>query len=64
MRSAVEEQLNLIAVGQADFDSVLRHTLQIFAAKFQYFVSNIGGMDSLFELSFSPLSETGKPFSR
>ncbi|KAA0203504.1 hypothetical protein HAZT_HAZT001792 [Hyalella azteca] len=64
MRSAVEEQLNLIAAGKADFDSVLRHTLHIFAAKFQYFVSNIGGMDNLFEVSFSPLSESGKPFSR
>ncbi|KAF2364981.1 TOPRIM domain [Trinorchestia longiramus] len=64
MRSAVEEQLNLIAAGKADFDSVLRHTLQIFAAKFQYFVSNIGGMDNLFEVSFSPLSDSGKPFSR
>ena len=64
MRSAVEQQLNLIAEGKADFDSVLRHTLEIFTAKFKYFVNNIGGMDNLFEVSFSPLSDSGKPLSR
>ncbi|XP_076061845.1 DNA topoisomerase 3-beta isoform X2 [Oratosquilla oratoria] len=64
MRSAVEEQLNLIALGNADFDSVLRHTLEIFELKFQYFVKNIEGMDQLFEVSFSPLSASGRPLSR
>ncbi|ROT81135.1 putative DNA topoisomerase 3-beta-1 [Penaeus vannamei] len=64
MRSAVEEQLNLIALGKADFNAVLRHTLEIFQLKFQYFVNNIGGMDELFEVSFSPLSASGRPLSR
>lgn len=64
MRSAVEEQLNLIAVGKAEFDSVLRHTIEIFQLKFQYFVKNIEGMDELFEVTFSPLSAGGRPLSR
>lgn len=64
MRSAVEEQLTLIALGKADFHSVLHHTLKIFMLKFHYFVQNITGMDELFEVSFSPLSESGKPMSR
>lgn len=64
MRSAVEEQLNLIAQGQADFDAVLRHTVEIFKLKFLYFVKNIEGMDQLFEVSFSPLATSGKAHSR
>ena len=49
MRSAVEQQLNLIALGKADYDSVLNHTLEIFKLKFHYFVKNIISMDQLFE---------------
>lgn len=64
MRSAVEEQLNLIAHGRADFDAILHHTLTIFKNKFAYFVCNIAGMDELFEVSFSSLAESGKPLSR
>lgn len=64
MRSAVEEQLNLIAAGRADFNAVLHHTTEIFKLKFQYFVKNIEGMDNLFEVSFSPIAATGKAHSR
>ncbi|XP_065913915.1 DNA topoisomerase 3-beta-1-like isoform X2 [Dysidea avara] len=64
MRSAVEEQLNLIALGRADFDSVLQHSLDIFGRKFHYFRSGISGMDELFEASFTSVAEGGKPLSR
>lgn len=64
MRSAVEEQLNLIAHGQAHFNAVLSHSLEIFKQKFLYFVKNIEGMDQLFEVSFSPLANSGKAHSR
>ncbi|XP_050303621.1 DNA topoisomerase 3-beta-1 [Anthonomus grandis grandis] len=64
MRSAVEEQLNLIAAGKANFNAVLKHTIDIFKLKFQYFVKNIDAMDQLFEVSFSPLSASGKAHSR
>ena len=60
----MEEQLNLIASGKADFSSVLAHTVEIFTRKFGYFVDQIRGMDELFEVSFSPLAKTGKPMSR
>ncbi|KAI4466663.1 prokaryotic dna topoisomerase [Holotrichia oblita] len=63
MRSALEEQLNLIALGKANFNAVLQHTVEIFRLKFQYFVKNIDAMDQLFEASFSPLSASGKLFS-
>lgn len=45
-------------------DSVLKHTLEVFKLKFLYFVKNITGMDQLFEVSFSSLAESGRPFSR
>ena len=38
MRSAVEKQLDLIALGKANFKSVLKHTLEVFKLKFMYFV--------------------------
>ena len=43
MRAEVERQLGLIALGQADFRSVLDHALDIFKRKFHYFVENIAG---------------------
>ncbi|XP_052797572.1 DNA topoisomerase 3-beta-1-like [Mya arenaria] len=64
MRSAVEQQLNLISHGRADYESVLQHGINIFHLKFKYFVLNIMGMDELFEVSFSPLSASGKAMSR
>lgn len=64
MRSAVEEQLNLIAQGNANFNAVLKHAIKIFQQKFNYFVANINLIDQLFELSFSPLAESGKKHSR
>lgn len=64
MRSEVEILLNLIARGSADFKSVLRHAVEIFRLKFLYFVQNISNMDGLFEVSFSPLAESGKAHSR
>ena len=64
MRSAVEQQLNLIAGGKADYQAVLSHGTDIFHRKFKYFVESINGMDELFEVSFSPLAASGKPLSR
>uniref|UniRef100_A0A182EIJ1 DNA topoisomerase n=2 Tax=Onchocerca ochengi TaxID=42157 RepID=A0A182EIJ1_ONCOC len=64
MRSEVENQLNLIAKGYADFRSVKDHVLENFRLKFIYFVENIGLVDSLFEDSFTSLAASGKPFSR
>ncbi|KAL6465257.1 hypothetical protein MHYP_G00253900 [Metynnis hypsauchen] len=64
IRSAVEKQLNLIALGKANYHQVLQHTLDIFKRKFHYFVDSIAGMDELMEVSFSPIAATGKPHSR
>uniref|UniRef100_A0A8C5ADQ4 DNA topoisomerase n=1 Tax=Gadus morhua TaxID=8049 RepID=A0A8C5ADQ4_GADMO len=63
IRSAVEKQLTLIALGKANYQQVLQHTLDIFKRKFHYFVDSVG-MDELMEVSFSPLADSGKPLSR
>ena len=52
MRSAVEEQLNLIAKGKANYELVLWHAHEIFRLKFVYFVQHIENMDHLFEDTF------------
>lgn len=64
MRSDVEKALNLIAAGSADFNSVLKHAIEIFRLKFLFFVQNICVMDSLFEASFASIADSGKAFSR
>lgn len=64
MRSEVEKHLNFIARGSSDFNSVLKHAIEIFRLKFQYFVMNIDNMDSLFEGTFAPIAESGKLYSR
>ena len=45
--------------GKANKESVVRHTLQQFTAKFSFFVANIARMDALFDVNFSPLSASG-----
>uniref|UniRef100_A0A7E4VYT0 DNA topoisomerase n=1 Tax=Panagrellus redivivus TaxID=6233 RepID=A0A7E4VYT0_PANRE len=64
MRSDMETQLNLIAKGQAEYTAVTGHTLEMFRRKFKYFVEHIAQIDVLFEDSFTPLADSGKPFSR
>ncbi|GAA5817347.1 hypothetical protein MFLAVUS_010891 [Mucor flavus] len=64
MRSDVEQQLNLIALGKASHGQVLEYFLKMFAKKFAYFTKQIQAMDELFEATFSPLAATGKVFSK
>ncbi len=64
MRSSVEETLNLIAIGKANFDAVLSHTIDIFCRKYLYFEKCITNMDELFEVSFTKLADSGKALSR
>eukprot|EP00884_Botryococcus_braunii_P010708 jgi/Botrbrau1/19639/Bobra.0003s0009.1 len=64
VRSHVEKQIGLIARGEAEKESVVRHTLAQFTSKFVFFVAKIGRMDALFDATFSTLAESGKPFSK
>lgn len=64
VRAYVEKQLDLVAKGQADKDSVVNHCLRQFKQKFAYFIGNIEKMDALFEASFSPLASSGKILSK
>ncbi|KAH8552837.1 DNA topoisomerase [Umbelopsis sp. PMI_123] len=64
MRSDIEQQLSLIALGKAPHVEVLKYFLDMFERKFGYFVKRIEGMDELFEATFSPLASTGKVMSK
>ncbi|XP_038711610.1 DNA topoisomerase 3-beta isoform X2 [Tripterygium wilfordii] len=59
IRSFIEQQINLIAKGQADHSRVVQHVLQQFKQKYIYFVKQIENMDVLFEAQFSPLADSG-----
>ena len=48
----------------APLHQVLAHAVSIFSEKYKYFVQNMENMDSLFEVSFTKLSETGKALSK
>ncbi|BBM98000.1 DNA topoisomerase III [Marchantia polymorpha subsp. ruderalis] len=64
IRRFIEQQITLIAKGDADHAAVVQHSLQEFATKFKYFVSEIARMDALFEAQFSPLADSGRSLSK
>lgn len=53
IRADIEKSVGLIAKGQARYEDVVRHAINMFKQKFIYFRDNIGAMDMLFEASFS-----------
>ncbi|KAL6970893.1 hypothetical protein U1Q18_030573 [Sarracenia purpurea var. burkii] len=64
IRSFIEQQITLVAKGQADHSLVVQHVIQQFKRKFSYFVKQIDNMDALFEAQFSPLSDSGRLLSK
>ena len=64
IRSDIELECNKIAKGLADRDTVVKKTIEMFSAKFNYFVENVNKMDVLFSSSFAQLQDVGKPFTR
>ncbi|PON95541.1 DNA topoisomerase, type IA [Trema orientale] len=64
IRSFIEQQINLVAKGQADHTRVVQHVLLQFRQKFSYFVKQIDNMDALFEAQFSPVADSGRALSK
>ena len=64
VRSDIEDQCNKIAKGLASKEEVVEKAIDLFEAKFDFFVKNIERMDVLFGTSFSKLEDVGKPFTR
>ncbi|KAL0392491.1 UNVERIFIED_CONTAM: DNA topoisomerase 3-beta [Sesamum radiatum] len=64
IRSFIEQQISLVAKGQADHSLVVEHVIEQFKRKFIYFVKQIENMDALFEAEFSPLSDSGRVLSK
>ena len=57
VRASIEKAISLIASGKARFEDVVKHSVQIFLQKFDYFVAKISLMDELFQASFSKLTD-------
>ncbi|XP_050236391.1 DNA topoisomerase 3-beta isoform X2 [Mercurialis annua] len=64
IRSFIEQQITLVAKGQADHSQIVQHVLQQFKQKFAYFVKQIDNMDALFEAQFSQLVDSGRALSK
>lgn len=64
IRGFIEQQITLVAKGEADHSCVVQHVLEQFKRKFIYFVKQIDNMDALFEAQFSPLADSGRAFSK
>lgn len=60
----MEKKISMISSGKVHFDDVLRDELDLFRNKFKDFTQKIEKMDQLFEVTFSPLDTSGKPFSK
>lgn len=60
VRSAVEAYMNLIGEGKARKSDVMDYATRLFQQKFRHFRDNISRMDSLMQVSFSKLADTGK----
>lgn len=63
-RAQIERELGLIAKGQAEYRDIVSNATRMFLQKYDYFVENLCKMDELFEVCFTALSDTGKPFTR
>jgi DNA topoisomerase-3 len=57
VRASIEQAITRIAKGEARYQDVVAHSLMVFKSKFDYFVANINLMDSLFQASFSKLTD-------
>lgn len=65
IRANIENSINSIANGTYNYLDIVRHSLEIFVRKFQYFVSNIEKMDMLMNIHFSTLATSiGRTLTR
>mmetsp|Transcript_13705 Transcript_13705/g.54233 ORF Transcript_13705/g.54233 Transcript_13705/m.54233 type:complete len:445 (-) Transcript_13705:54-1388(-) len=62
VRATIEKYIGLIAEGEATFEEVVPHSLEVLHNKFLYFQRKIGFMDSLFEANFSTIVQTAPKF--
>ena len=57
LRSNIEKNMDLIAKGQADFNSVLDSVINIFRQKYEYFKNNIIKMEAYFGQSYGTFEQ-------
>lgn len=65
VRKQIEIYIDHIASGKADYDQVVGHAIEVFRAKYAYFVDHVARMDELFEARFAQITKTsGKTLSK
>lgn len=65
IRSEIECNVNMIAKGAADYQSIVNYTVNLFKNKFKYYIEQINTVDQLFEAIFSPIAQSsGKILSK
>ena len=57
LRGNIEQSVDMIAKGMADYDEVINNVLTIFSQKFVYFRNNITKMDAFFAGKFMTVNE-------
>ena len=66
LRSRIEKSCSEIALGNADFDTVVNSMLELFKEKFMNFKKNMARMDTYFKKDFTTLEDdrrNAKPWS-
>lgn len=63
-RTSIEDQLNMIAEGKADYGKVVGKFINNMQHKYLNFVKNIDAMDSVFQWSFTNFIPNKKQTSR
>ena len=66
IRSSIESSVSLIAKGISEYRVIVAYSLDLFYAKFQYFINNINRMDLLMSLQFNSIitQTTGRPLAK
>ncbi|KAG9394971.1 DNA topoisomerase 3 beta [Carpediemonas membranifera] len=64
IRADIERDIMTVAEGKMTLQALLTKALADYRARFVNFQRHVGDMEGLFSAKFSPLTETGRPFTK